>query len=132
MMKPKDYATALYRALRGKEKKEIAEGVARFAQALKARGVHRLLPRILDALPKAAFIADADRRVTIESARDLDAVEIKNILAAIGADEDTTDVVTKTYESHIGGVKIRKHDGTIDATVKGKLARLKQALTSAA
>jgi len=131
MLKPKDYAAALYRALRGKEKKDITTGVARFVESLKVRGAVRLLPRVLEALPAAARLADADRRVTIESARELSAGDIKKVLSAIGADHESTDVETKLDADLIGGVKIRKHDGTIDATVKGKLAKLKEALIRA-
>jgi F-type H+-transporting ATPase subunit delta len=131
-MKPKEYALALYKALRGKNKTEVDAGVKRFAAALKKRGAIRLLPRILAALPAAAHVADADKRVTVHSATALDDKALHSAVKALGLDAGETEVVNKVDEDLIGGAKIVSVRGTLDGTVKGKLARLKTALSRSA
>lgn len=128
---PKDYAKAFYLAVRGKPKYEVEAGTKRLAAVLESRGVPRLLPQVLAALPSAMAEADAGRRVTIESARDLGAAAIAAILTAIGADPAETETVIKVDPTLIGGVKIKRRDGVIDATIKGKLGRLKEAFRRA-
>jgi F-type H+-transporting ATPase subunit delta len=128
---PKDYAKAFYLAVRGKSAREIEKGTKRLADVLDARGARRLLPQVLAALPAAMAEADADRRVTIESARPLDDKEVAAVLKAIGRDPDGTETTTRVDPALVGGVKIRLRDGTVDATVKGSLGRLKDAFRRA-
>lgn len=132
MMKPKEYATALYAALRGKTKTEVDAGMKRFVAALRQRGATRLLPRILAALPLAAYKAEADRRVTIRSARPLSDKALDGVVAALGMDAKTTETVNVVDVDLIGGAKISSANGTLDGTIKGKLQRLKDALSRAA
>jgi F0F1-type ATP synthase delta subunit len=127
---PKDYARALYLALRDTDATETKVGMRRFVAALKARGMHRLLPRILAVLPEVAEEADAARRVTIESARPLTKPTIAAILKAIGADKKS-EVVTRDAPDLIGGVRVRTKDGIIDASVSGTLAKVNETLRHA-
>lgn len=127
-MKPLEFASALYRAVRGKGQKEVAAGVERLTAALKARGAVRLLPEILAELPKAIDEAEAANRVTVETAHEIDAKTLAGIVTAVGADAATADVRHVIRPELIGGARVRKHGVTIDASVRGKLDRIKQAL----
>jgi F0F1-type ATP synthase delta subunit len=119
-MKPLEFASALYRAVRGKGQKEVAAGVERLTAALKARGAVRLLPEILAELPKAIDEAEA--------AHEIDAKTLAGIVTAVGADAATADVRHVIRPELIGGARVRKHGVTIDASVRGRLDRIKQAL----
>jgi F0F1-type ATP synthase delta subunit len=129
---PKDYAKAYYLATRGKPKAEVDRATKHLAELLAARGATRLLPQVLDALPAAMAEADADRRVTIESARALTDHEVAAVLDAIGADPKETVTALAVDPDLVGGVRIKRRDGTIDATIKGNLARLADAFRRAA
>ena len=126
-MTPKDYATALYRALRGQGKHEVSVGVARLMEALRARGALRLLPQVLEALPKAVDEAEAANRVTIETARELDGPALKWVARAAGAAEEA-EVRQVSRPELIGGARIKTHGTTIDASVRGRLEKIRMAL----
>lgn len=125
-MTPRDYASALYRAVRGKGKKDVDAGISGLIAALKARGSVRLLPQILAEMPEAINDAEAVNRITIETAHELDDKMIQRIAQASGALEDA-DVQQVVKPELIGGARIKKHDVTIDASVRGKLERIRAA-----
>lgn len=127
---PKDYARALYLALRDADAKGVKAGVKRFVTALRAGGSERLLPRILAVLPEAAESIDVAHRVTIESARPLGKEAVAAIRKAVGA-EQGRDVVCMTVPDLIGGVRVRTADGVIDASVSGTLATINETLRHA-
>ncbi len=125
-LSPKEYARAYYLAVRDKPKPEVVKTAARLTSLLKERGVVRLLPQILRALPAAIEDADSDRRVTIESASTLTDATVAAILSAIGADDaETVRVVSPEL---LGGFTIKRKDSIIDVSVRGKLAKLRQGL----
>ena len=125
---PKDYARAYYLATRGKPKAEIVAAAERLQEVLRNHGAIRLLPQILAELPDAIADADADRRVTFESATPLSAATVTALLEAIGADPKETETVQNISPELIGGVKIKRMDSVIDATVRGQINKLKEAL----
>jgi F0F1-type ATP synthase delta subunit len=128
-MTAKDYAKALYAALKGKTGHDVEAGVKRLTDALTARGMARLLPQILAALPAAADEAEAPNRVTIEVPRKLAALDLEQVVRAAGANPETADVRQTVRPELIGGARIKKHGVTIDASVKGKLERISKALS---
>ncbi len=125
---PKNYARAYYLATREKPKAEIIAAAERLQKMLRNHGAIRLLPQILAELPDAIADADADRRVTFESATPLSTATIAALLEAIGADPKETETVQKISPELIGGVKIKRMDSVIDATVRGQINKLKEAL----
>ena len=127
-MTPREYASALYQAVRGKDRMEVNEGVQRLVEALKTRGAVRLLPQVLAELPAAIDLVEAPNRVTIETARELDEKAVERIARAAGASEHA-DVRQKVRPELIGGARVKTHGTTLDASIKGRLEKIRTALT---
>jgi F0F1-type ATP synthase delta subunit len=122
---PKDWALALALATRRAPEKEAAKLTARLVALMTKRGNANLLPRVLAALPKAFEEAAAANRVNVESSRELTPKTLKDILAALGIDEDAADVKVTVSPSLIGGVRVRQRDRVTDLTVSGRIAKLR-------
>src|SRR5688572_13492367 len=115
---PKDMARALYQATRQASQHDAASFAANLVDAAKARGLERSLPDVIAALPTAMEEVDAENRVTIESAHEIDAGTADAALKAAGIATENVDVVRRVVPELIGGIRIRTRDGVIDATVR--------------
>ena len=115
---PKDMARALYQAARQASKKDAASFAANLVEAARARGVERSLPDVLASLPAVMEEVDAEFRVTVESAHEIDDATAHAALAAAGISAENVDVVRRVDPELIGGIRIRTRDGVIDATAR--------------
>lgn len=115
---PKDMARALYQATRQAPEKDAASFVANLIAAAKARGLERSLRDVLAAMPAAMEEVDAENRVTIESAHEIDDDTADAALKAAGIATENVDVVRRVVPELIGGIRIRTRDGIVDASVR--------------
>lgn len=125
---PKDMARSLYQAARQASKNDAASFAANLIDAAKARGLERSLPDVLAALPAAMEEVDAENRVTIESAREIDGDTADAALKAAGIATENVDVVRRVVPELIGGIRIRTKDSVIDATVRRSIDDLARAV----
>ena len=128
---PKEIARAFYLAVKRVPPHDAKTAAERLVAILKEKGLAASLPDVLDALPDAMKEVDAEERVTVESARELDDKTFEKILAAAGIDPEDTEVVRRVVPELIGGVRIRTQDGVIDASVRRKITALRRAGTTA-
>ncbi len=122
-----DLAKALYLAARGRNDKDAGEMIRSFVERTHRRLGVRQLRKVLDALPGVAKRIDGIEDVTVETARKLPDRAVKEALSALGIDPDRSEVTTRIDPDLIGGVRIKRPDRVLDATVKSKLARLRAA-----
>lgn len=126
---PKDMARALYQATRQAAQKDATSFVANLIAAAEARGLERSLPDVLAAMPAAMEEVDAENRVTIESAHEIDEDTADAALKAAGISTENVDVVRRTVPELIGGIRIRTRDGIVDATVRRTVDELVRAVS---
>ncbi len=125
-----DLARALYLAARDHGDREARGIVRSFAERTRLRLGAKQLAKVMAALPAVAKRIDGIEDVTVETARELPDRSVREILAALGIDPARSEVSTRIDPSLIGGVRVRRKDRTLDATVKSKLARLRAAAKS--
>lgn len=125
---PRDMARALYQATRQAPQDDAASFAANLVGAAKARGLERSLADVLAALPAAMEEVDAENRVTIESAHEIDDDTARAALKAAGIATENVDVVRRVAPELIGGIRIRTKDGIIDATVRRSIDELTNAV----
>jgi len=128
---PDILARALYASVKDLQEKEAEAAIGRFAAFVRGRIGPGMLTKVLERLPAAASRADGAEEVLIESARPLTPELAREILAAYGLDPLKTRVESRVSPELIGGVRIRRGDSVLDATVGRKIERLRQ-LTGAA
>lgn len=123
---PKELAKAFYAAARDASEKDLPQMVKSFVALAKERGFTAMLPAVLAALPSVAEAEEASRRVTVTTARKLDAATLSAALKAAGIGTEGREVVNVEDPNVIGGIKIKTVDTVIDATVSKQLAELKR------
>jgi len=123
---PDILARALYAATKDLPPREAEAAVGRFAAFVRARIGPGMLSKVLERLPAAAARAEGIEEVVIETAQPLTPEQAREILAAFGLDPLRTEVLARTEPALIGGVRIRRRDAIIDASVSRGLERLRQ------
>ncbi len=123
------YGTALYQLTTGLSDKDAKHALETFVELLAARHELELAPKVIEAFERAARKAEGIREVSVASAEDLTAHHKekleKTFAKALGSD---VDMHWKTDPSLIAGAVIRYDDILLDASLKGRLDRLKQQL----
>ena len=127
-----DIATAFYQIAREQEPAQAKKTVRSLVATMVGKKQGHLLPAVLRALPQVIRRMDAGETATIESARELSAVKVREILAAIGMEADPERTETVVDPSLMGGVRVRAGGMLFDATIKGKIERLGRALRAPA
>ncbi|MFC1638964.1 FoF1 ATP synthase subunit delta [Patescibacteria group bacterium] len=122
-----EYARALYEVTREQDDAAARQTVERFVTDMKARGLLAILPEVLREMPAAARAADGIEDVEIEVAHELDKETRKAAVAALGKKEDEVEVTERVNPDVIGGIRVRGRDTAVDATVRGRLERLRLA-----
>jgi len=109
---------------------DITPQVANFVHLLAEHKRLALLPQISTLF--SALKAEQDRTVdvTIASAFELNPIEIEILAKSLGARlERKVNVRAEVEPSLLGGVMVRAGDMVIDGSVRGRLARLKEAVS---
>lgn len=123
------YGRSLYQLTAGLPEKEAKRALESFVELLAARHELELAPNIIAAFGREARKAEGIREVSVESAEDLSASRKehleKTFAKALGA---KVEMRWKTDPTLIAGAVIRYDDILLDASVKGRLDRLKQQL----
>lgn len=122
---PYEVARAFYLAAKPGGDREAKSAAKRLAALLKERGDTLLLARVLEELPAAMRDVDAEERVTVESARELDAATVREVLEAAGIGPDR-EVATRVMPELLGGFRVRTKDGIIDASVRRKVDTIRR------
>jgi len=117
----------LYEVIRDSDDAAAEQAIKKFIDDMKERGQLALLPEILKEMPAAIKTVEGIEDVTIESAHDIDEQTVLDAVKALGKTEDKVEVTRIKNPELIGGIKIRGRDTVIDATLKGRLMKLRDA-----
>ena len=112
-------------------KKHVSASVANLVRLLAQRGRLEMLPLIAAQFQRLLNRERGIVEATVTSARSIDAAETEALTARIqtmtGADVDLTSVVDPEL---IGGLTVRVGDTLLDASVRGRLERLREQLVA--
>ncbi|MFH1047730.1 MAG: F0F1 ATP synthase subunit delta [Patescibacteria group bacterium] len=122
----KEYARALYEVIRGMKDKEAEQAIVKFVADMKSRGLLALLPEILKALPTTIKMVDGIEDVVIESAHDLDDATVAGAVKALGKKQSEVEVRQIINPEIIGGIKVRGRDTVLDASLRGRIQKLRE------
>ena len=123
------YGIALHELTRGLDGKEAQRAVERFVALLTRRNELYLAPRVIAAYEREVRKAEGIETVAFTSPEDLPEGERKRIAKDLAASiGKPIEVAWKTDPTLVAGAVVRYADRLLDASVKGKLARLKQQL----
>ncbi len=118
------YAQVLYQTVADAPQSQTADQVRKFVQILKQHGRQSLMPDIMRAFAKLADERSGTRRVEVESAGELDLGHLQQQLG------HAVKVVHQIRPELLGGVRIRLGDSLIDNSLVGRIAGLRQQVTS--
>lgn len=123
------YGQSLYRLTAGLSEKDVKRTIERFVELLASRHELELAPNVIDAFEREARKTEGIREVSVSSAEELshdhkERLE-KTFTRTLGA---KIEMRWKTEPDLIGGAVIRFDDILLDASLKGRLDRLKQQL----
>lgn len=123
------YGQSLYRLTAGLPEKDVKRTIKRFVELLASRHELDLAPNVITAFEGEARKAEGIREVSISSAEALSddhkqRLE-KTFAKTLGA---KVEMRWETEPDLIGGAVIRFDDILLDASLKGRLDRLKQQL----
>ena len=125
---PKQYAVLLYEMAKDKEKSTLVKAMRSFIELLARNRALPLLPRIERAYVQYYNAREDVLDVTVTSARELSHHGLKLLKDAL---KDTNvECVAQIDPEVIGGAKIQVGDYMIDDTLKARLRRLKNQLTT--
>ena len=123
------YGAALHEIVKDLSDKEAGRAVKEFVALLRERDLLYLAPKAIAAYEREARKSEGIERVRFTSAEDVPEGErrkiAKELASSIGKPLEIDWTVDATL---VAGAVIRYADVLIDASVKGKLARLKQQL----
>lgn len=123
------YGVALHEIVRELDEKEAGQAVKKFVELLKERNELYLAPKAIAAYEREARKAEGIERLGFASAEKLSESERKKIAKSLAASVGKPLEIAWTEDpSLIAGAVIRYADVLVDASVKGRLARLKQQL----
>lgn len=130
MRAAENYGRALYRATAGQDGRQAAASVDRLVERLAERHELHLAPKVIEAFEDEARRAEGVRRVRVTSAEALSEERRRSLADAFAeAVEGPVDVRWDIDPSLVGGAVVRYDDVLLDASVKGRLERLKKSLT---
>lgn len=123
------YGRSLYRLTAGLSEKDAKRAIERFVELLASRHELDLAANVINAFEREARKTEGVREVTVASAETLseshkERLE-KTFAKALGT---SVEMRWKTQPDLIGGAVIRFDDILLDASLKGRLDRLKQQL----
>ncbi len=121
---PDMLAETLYLMTRDRSEAETSRIVARFLKHVLDRFGSRSPAKVLERLPAAIKKADGIEDVLVESARELPAETVRQVLKELGIDRSKADVTLRVDPALIGGIRVRRRDTVFDATIKNQLSRL--------
>ncbi|MBU0624844.1 F0F1 ATP synthase subunit delta [Patescibacteria group bacterium] len=124
----KEYARALYEVLREQDSKTAEKTIKNFVTNLREHRLVALLPEILKELPAASKKVDGIEDVLIESAYEIDPATQAAALRALNKTAAQVEVTKTCKPNLIGGIRVRGRDTVFDATLKGRLQKLREAL----
>jgi F-type H+-transporting ATPase subunit delta len=124
----KEYARALYEELRQQNENAAKKTIKRFVADLIERRLTALLPEIIKELPAAIKKTDDIEDIIVESAHELTQTTQNAILQILNKNPERIEVTVIRNPKLIGGIRIRGRDTLFDATVKGKLQKLRTLL----
>lgn len=123
------YGAALHQIVHGMGDKDAERAVKKFVALLKERNQLYLAPKAIAAYEREARKAEGVERLRFTSAEEIPDGERKKIAKELAASIGKPLEIEWTADpSLVAGAVIRYADLLIDASVKGKLARLKQQL----
>lgn len=123
------YGAALHEITQDLGEKEAEKAVEKFVALLKDRNQLYLAPKATLAYEREARKAEGIERVRFTSAEEVTQVRRKEIAKELASSiGKPLEIDWLTDPSLVAGAVIRYADMLIDASVKGKLARLKQQL----
>jgi len=123
------YGAALHDIVHDLDEKEAGRAIVKFVELLKGRNELYLAPKALAAYERAARKAEGIERVRFTSASEVADGERKKIAKELASSIGKPLEIDWTVDATlVAGAVIRYADLLIDASVKGKLARLKQQL----
>ncbi len=115
---PKQYAKVLFELTKDAKGKELDTMISTYIKFLREEQVLAKLPYIIDAFVSYAKQQSGLTTISIESARQLSEDEAKAIAAYFGKN---TEYTQKTNKKLLGGVKVRKGNTIIDASISSRL-----------
>ncbi|MFA5853824.1 MAG: ATP synthase F1 subunit delta [Patescibacteria group bacterium] len=123
------YGQSLYRLTASLSEKDVKRTISRFVELLASRHELDLAPNVINAFEHEARKAEGVREISVASAEALsddhkERLE-KTFEKTLGA---KVEMRWKTEPDLIGGAVIRFDDILLDASIKGRLDRLKQQL----
>ncbi len=123
------YGRSLYKLVSGLPEKDVKRTIAHFVELLAARHELSLAPKVIDAFEREARKAEGIREINVASAEELSADRKERLEKAfVKALDAKVQMRWKTEPDLIGGAVIRYDDILLDASLKGRLDRLKQQL----
>lgn len=123
------YGAALHEIVHGMDDKDAEKAVKKFVALLKERNQLYLAPKAIAAYEREASKAEGIERVRFTSAEEVSESERKKIAKELASSiGKPLEIDWAVDASLVAGAVIRYADLLIDASVKGKLARLKQQL----
>ncbi len=125
----KQYAIALYELSQNASDVDVQNYVGQIAQSLKDAGDGYMLERVLKEYRTILVKKSELPEVHVRSAAELDDVTIKDLLASLAIDPQTT-VISQTDPEMIGGVFVKNNNKLFDRSLARRLARLGQRLKS--
>lgn len=117
---PKQYAKALHLSLQGASGDEFSKRVKAFLSLLKRNRALKFLPRILREMEEL----ETGRAAVICAARPVAERVAREVKTALGAAR----VNEKTMPELLGGMVIQWDDWRVDASVRGRIAKLRSSL----
>jgi len=131
-IKPKQYAIALYEAIKDAPREKVRGILDNFVKTLTKNNALRLAPQILDHFTKYANRAEGIANLKIKSAAPIkeDLIEkIKNVAPAIlGKDFKKINLQQESSLDLMGGFILEAEDMVFDASIKNRFRILKNHL----
>ncbi len=123
------YGASLYQLTAGLPDKDVKRAIERFVELLASRHELDLAPKVLEAVEREARKAEGVLEVSVSTADELSEDRRERLEKAFAkATGKSVEMRWKTDASLIGGAVIRYDDILLDASLKGRLDRLKQQL----
>jgi F-type H+-transporting ATPase subunit delta len=133
-IKPKQYAVALYEAVKDAPKEKIREVLANFVKILAKNNALRMAPQIIEYFSKYANRVEEIADLKISSAEPIKEnllEEIKKVAPALlGKKFKKINVTREIDPALLGGFVLEAEDTVFDASIKNKLKLLKNSIVS--